>query len=346
MDSYNVSIKNLPDSEILITAEIPATEFDSYRARAIVELGKHLDLNGFRKGHVPEKVLLSKIGEAALLEEMAEVAISHAYPAIIVEEKLDVIGRPQVGITKIAHGNPLECTITTAVFPEYKLPDYKKLAAKTGKNKEEVVVTDEDIAKTLEQIRRMRAQGIAETEGKEFDESAPLPELDDAYVETLGAGKTIDELKVKLRENMLIEKTREAKDKKRIAIMEAIVTETKIELPDVIIDQELLRMEDEFSADVSRMGLDLDGYLKSVQKTKEDLQKDWRPDAIKRATIQILIGKISDEEKLEPDAELVTRDVKALRERYPDAEENRIHGYVLMLLTNEKVFEFLEAQEA
>jgi len=207
-------------------------------------------------------------------------------------------------------------------------------------------VTDEDIAKTLEQIRRMRAQGIAETEGKEFDESAPLPELDDAYVETLGAGKTIDELKVKLRENMLIEKTREAKDKKRIAIMEAIVTETKIELPDVIIDQELLRMEDEFSADVSRMGLDLDGYLKSVQKTKEDLQKDWRPDAIKRATIQILIGKISDEEKLEPDAELVTRDVKALRERYPDAEENRIHGYVLMLLTNEKVFEFLEAQEA
>jgi len=125
---YNVEIKKLPGSRIEIKASISAMDFDAAKGEAVKRLGADVELPGFRKGHVPEKVLLSKIGEAALLEEMAEVAISHAYPAIIVEEKLDVIGRPQVGITKIAHGNPLECTITTAVFPEYKLPDYKRQA--------------------------------------------------------------------------------------------------------------------------------------------------------------------------------------------------------------------------
>lgn len=343
---YTVEIKKLPNSRIEIKTSIGAEEFDATRNEAIKHIGADVELPGFRKGHVPEKVLLSKIGEAALLEEMAEIAIGKSYPAIVVQEKIDVLGRPEIGITKIAHGNPLEFTITTAVFPEYKLPDYKKIAAKSSKKKDEIKVTDEDMEKTINQIKRMRAQSIAESEGKEFDESAALPELDDEYIATLGAGKTLEEFKNTLKENMLLEKTRTAKDKKRIEIMEAIAGETKIELPEIIIEQELLRMEDEFAADVARMGLDIEGYLKSVEKTKEDLKKDWRPDAIKRATIQILIGKIADEEKLEPDPVKLEQDVKALRERYPEAEKGRIHSYVVMLLTNERVFEFLEAQEA
>ena len=74
------------------------------------------------------------------------------------------------------------------------------------------------------------------------------------------------------------------------------------------------------------------------------MRKDWRPDAIKRAIIQILVGKIADAEKIEPDQTLIERDVKALQARYPEAEKDRIHSYVHMLLTNEKVFEFLESQ--
>ncbi len=341
---HTVEIKKISGSRIEIKTSVSAEDFDATRSEAVKRIGADVALPGFRKGHVPEKVLLSKIGEGALLEEMAEIAISKTYPKIVVEEKIDVLGRPEIAITKIAHGNPLEFTITTAVFPEYKLPDYKKIAAKAGKHNEEVVVTEGDIAKTLEQIRRMRAQNIAETEGTEFDEKAALPELDDAYIETLGAGKSVDELKTNLKENMLVEKTREAKDKKRITIMEAIVAETKIELPEIIVDQELLRMEDEFSADVSRMGLDIEGYLKSVGKTRDEMRNDWRSDAIKRATIQILVGKIADEEKLEPDEAMIERDIKALRERYPEAEEDRIRSYVHMLLTNEKVLEFLESQ--
>ena len=342
--AYAVSVKKLPNSRIEISTSVPAPEFDATRTKAIARIGADVELPGFRKGHVPEKVLAAKIGEEAILEEMAEVAIGHAYPAIVVAEKLDVLGRPEVQIKKIAMGNPLEFTITTAVFPEYTTPDYKKLAAHAGKTKDVAAVSDEDVEKTIEQIRKMRAQQMAQAEEKEFDETAPLPELDDAYVQTLGEFKTIPEFKTKLRENILKEKEREIKDKKRVAIMEAIVAATKIELPEVIIEQELARMEDEFANDVARMGLDMEAYFKATGKTRDAVVAEWRPDAIKRATIQILVGRIADEEKLEPDQALIERDSAALAARYPEADKERVHSYIHMLLTNEKVFEFLEAQ--
>ena len=343
---HAVEIKKLSDSRIEIRTSISAEDFDKTRSEALTHIGKEVTLPGFRKGHIPEKVLLARVGEGALLEEMAEIAISRAYPEIIVAEKLDVLGRPEISITKIAHGNPLELTITTAVFPTYTLPDYKKIAAKSASKKEEVLVTDEDINNTIDQIHRMKGQQDAQSKGEEFDETAPLPVLDDAFVETLGEFKTVEELKIKLRENILVEKTRAAKDKKRVMIMEAIVKETKMELPSVIIEQEILRMQDEFGADVARMGLDFEKYLTAVKKTKEEMHAEWRPDAIKRATIQILVGKIADEEKLDPDEETINRDVKALHARYPDTDEARVRSYVHMLLTNEKVFEFLESQSA
>lgn len=342
--AYTVSVKKLPGSRIEITTSMPAEEFDATRKAAITRIGADVELPGFRKGHVPEKVLAAKIGESAILEEMAEIAIGHAYPKIVIAEKLDVLGRPSVEIKKIAIGNPLEFTITTAVFPEYALPDYKKLAAKAGATKDTAVVSDEDVEKTIEQIRKMRAQNDAQKEEREFDETAPLPELDDTYVQTLGEFKTIALFKEKLRENILKEKEREIKDKKRVAIMESVVGAIRIELPDVIVDQELARMEDEFANDVARMGLDMEAYFKATGKTRDAIVAEWRPDAIKRATIQILVGRIADEEKLEPDQALIERDSAALAARYPEADKERVHSYIHMLLTNEKVFEFLEAQ--
>jgi FKBP-type peptidyl-prolyl cis-trans isomerase (trigger factor) len=345
--NYNVQMKKLPNSEVELVVIIPAEEFDRARKEAIELIGKDVELPGFRKGHVPEKMLLAKMGESALLEEMAEITIGRAYPHIIAQEKLDVLGRPQVRLTKIAHGSPLECTIITAVFPDITLPDYKKIAGSAGKGIHASVVTDEDVEKTIEQIQRMRAgnEPHEHKEGEEHDEekeSKALPPLDDAYVKTLGDFDSVDAFKAKLRENIQKEKERETKDKKRVAIMEAIAAKAGIELPQVILDQELSRMEDEFSHEVSRMGMSIDTYLKAVKKTREEMQKDWEPDAEKRAKVQLLIAKIAEVEKITADPEALERDAKPLREQYPDAAPERIEGYLAMLQTNEKVFQMLE----
>lgn len=345
-NTYPVSIKKLPGSRIEITATIFAAEFDSTRSEAIKHIGKDVELDGFRKGHVPEQMLLAKIGEAAVLEEMAEIAIGRAYPAIIINEKIDVLGRPEVHITKIALGNPLEFTLVTAVFPEITLPDYKKLAAKESAKKEDIVIEEDEVAKTIEQIRKMRAKNDAEQAGTALDENAPLPEIDDAYVQTLGGFSSVEDFTTKLRENILTEKTRQARDKKRVSIMEAVISETKVELPDVIVEQELHRMEDEFSHEIERMGMTFDAYIKAVGKTKEEMHTEWKPDAEKRAKVQLVTSKIAEIEKIEPDKERLEQEVAALKASYPDASEDRMRDYISMILTNDKVFEFLETPAA
>jgi FKBP-type peptidyl-prolyl cis-trans isomerase (trigger factor) len=279
---------------------------------------------------------------------MAEIAIGRAYPIIVREEKLDVLGRPEVRITKIAAGNPLECTVISTVFPEVKLPDYKKLAANETKGTEEITVSDEELEKTITEIRRMRAQ---QQEGEELSstpedaaagEEKALPVLDDAYVKTLGDFATVKDFTDKLRENLFKEKTRAAKDKKRIAIMDAIVNAAEVELPEIITMQELARMEDEFAHEIERMGLGLDAYLQAVKKSIEDMRKEWRPDAIKRAKVQLIIAKIAEIETIAPDKETLVHESEMLQARHPDAPAERVASFVTMMLTNEKVFQFLE----
>jgi len=102
-----VAVKKLPKSEVEIEGELEPEIFESYFAKALKKIGETLKLDGFRKGKVPENVLLSKVPEIRILEEMAELALSEHYPKIIESEKIDAISRPEISITKLARHNPL-----------------------------------------------------------------------------------------------------------------------------------------------------------------------------------------------------------------------------------------------
>ncbi|MEK7080836.1 MAG: trigger factor family protein, partial [Patescibacteria group bacterium] len=102
-----VSVKKLPKSEIEIEGELEAPLFESYFAKALKKIGETLKLDGFRKGKIPESVLLSKVPEISILEKMAELALGEHYPKIIESEKIDAISRPEISITKLARQNPL-----------------------------------------------------------------------------------------------------------------------------------------------------------------------------------------------------------------------------------------------
>lgn len=344
---YQVRKKKLPASRLEISAIIPAGDFDALRDKALRRIGEEVELPGFRKGHVPGKLIAQRFGEGVILEEMAEMAISRAYAEIIIGEKIDALGRPEVKITKMAQGNPLEFTLTTAVFPEISLPDYRTIAKKVMKKKEDIVVSDEEVKKATDEIRKMRARKDARGEAPDAGvaEHEELPPLDDEFVKTLGEFTGVEDFTQKLKENMLTEKRREARDKKRVAIIEGIIADTKLELPEIIIEQELHRMEDEFASELSRMGMTMEAYLKAIGKTHEEVEKEWRPDAEKRAKVQLITTRIAEKEGIVPDPEQLKTEVGELLKKYPDASRERAEGYISLLLTNDKVFSFLESTE-
>lgn len=132
-----IEIKKLPDSEIEITGEIEAGDFESCRQTAMENISKEIKMDGFRPGKIPEKILIEKIGENSILEETAETALRKFYPKILAENKIHAIGRPEIIITKIARNNPLGFKIKTAIMPEIELADYKKIAKEAMADKNE-----------------------------------------------------------------------------------------------------------------------------------------------------------------------------------------------------------------
>ena len=336
-------VKKGLNSTVEIKGEIEASVFEQARPEAIKHLSEKVNIDGFRKGHVPENVLEKHVGEIAILEEMAHITISKNYGKILLENKIDAIGYPNIQITKLAKGNPLGFTITVAVVPEMTLPDYKKIAKEINSEEKDLEVTEEDMKTAFKHLQNMRAR--EEKVSEEDIKAGKLPEIDDDYAKKLGDFKNVDELKGKIKENIKQDKEAQAIEKNRLKIIEKVIEETKIEIPDVLIKSETEKIKHKVRTDIENMGLKFDDYLKHLNKTIEDLEKDWKVDAEKRAKMQLIVAEIAKEEKLKVDAEKVAEEVKKITENYKDADLQNAQYYVQSVLLNEEVFKFLENQK-
>mgnify|MGYP003394580052 FL=1 len=265
----NLTIKKLPNSEVEIKGDIPFEEIIIHKKNVLRHASEHIKIDGFREGHIPEKILEKHIGEMALLAEMAEIAIAKAYPKIIYEHKIFPISRPNITFTKLATNNPLGFIINITVMPEIKLPDYKEIAKNENKK------TKPD----------------------------------------------------------------------RLLLLEAIIKETEMEVPNILIESELNKMIEQLKAEIAGMGGTLEKYLEHAKKTEKEMRNAWNTDAKKRVKIQLILNKISFEEKIETSKEEIEKEVTKIMAQYKDANPDRVKDYVEMILVNEKVLKFLEEQK-
>lgn len=335
--SYKVSIKELPETcEVELKTSISTEEFGEAIKHTIKAVSKDVTVPGFRKGTAPEKIVREKIGEAHILSEAAEHAISHAYGHILEAEKIDAIGHPKVSITKIAEGNPLEFTITTAIVPIVKTLDYKKIAKTENAKKEDAVtVTDADVEKAIEDIKNNYGRI------NKKDKETPL-ELTDELVKTWGEFTDVADFKTKLRGNLLEDKTHKAKEKKRLELVDALTKELDVIIPEVLINSELKRMTEQMKYDIERMGITWDEYLKHLKKTIDDMHKQWRPDAEKRVKLDLIIDHIAKKEKISADQTKVETELTHAREHHKDIDPEKARSYFEHIFQNQAVFEFLE----
>ena len=349
----SATIKKLPSSQLEITGSVSIETLEKARPQALKDINENVSIDGFRKGMVPENILIAKVGEMAILEEMAELALSRAYFDIIVDNKIDAIGKPVTEITKLAKDNPLEFKITTAVIPEFKLPDYKKIAAAEVKKAtpDDAKVSPKDIEDAILRVRKSHASHEGHDHAKMTPEEheaavmANLPELTDDFVKKIGDFTDVPDFKNKLSTMLAESKQDEAREKRRIKIADAMAEATTIELPEIMIASELERTEAQFRADIERMGVTLEDYLKHAKKTLEDIQKEWRPYAEKKAKLQLVINEIARVEKIHPEADAIEAEVTHIVEHYKDADRERAATYAETVLTNELVFQFLESTE-
>jgi trigger factor len=127
-----------------------------------------------------------------------------------------------------------------------------------------------------------------------------LPELNDALaVQVSPEFKTLDALKEEVAKSLKLRAEERARMDFEEKIINAVVEQSKVEYPPVLIDLETNRILNEQARQLQLTGQGMEQYLKSINKTAEQLHEEMRPVATKNVAASLVLGKIADEEKIE-----------------------------------------------
>lgn len=175
-----------------------------------------------------------------------------------------------------------------------------------------------------------------------------LPELDDDFLAGLGEFDSVEALRADVRSRLEANALDRARHQFADRIIEYAVANATVDLPDVLIDQEVEVMHDEFRATLARQGISEEAYLKAVEKSDDDLHAQFRPDAERRARTLLVLSKVADTEGIDvPDVD-VDAEIARGRERYAgDArliayfESDRGRAFIRSTLRRSRVVETL-----
>jgi trigger factor len=156
-----------------------------------------------------------------------------------------------------------------------------------------------------------------EVELKELREKIQ-PELDDDFLASLGDFDSLESLRTDVRRRLEANALDRARHGFADRIIEYAVANATVELPDVLVDQEVEVMHDEFRASLARQGITEEAYLKAVEKTGDDLHGDFRPNAERRVKTLLVLSKVAEVEGTEISDAEVEAEVARGRERYAD----------------------------
>ena len=175
-----------------------------------------------------------------------------------------------------------------------------------------------------------------------------LPDADDTFAQSMGDYADLATLKADIAERLGRSALDRARHEFSDRIIEYAVANSTIELPDILIDQEVEVMHDEFRATLARQGISEPAYLKATEKTEADLHTEFRPRAEQRVKVLLVLSKIADTEAIDvPDAD-VEGQVELARTRYRDDpktityfESERGRNFIRSTLRRTRVVEIL-----
>ena len=154
--TYKISKEK--NSKIELEVKFEAVEFMTFWNKAFKAVQAEIEIDGFRKGNVPENMIVAKYGESAIINEMANIAINESYPKIILEESqknnMKPIDEPHIHVVSAVKGADFVYHAHVTVYPEFTLPEYKKISSEIIKveKKDIADTTDEEVKSVMDQL--------------------------------------------------------------------------------------------------------------------------------------------------------------------------------------------------
>lgn len=382
-----------------ITIKIEGKEWEESLDKAFERANKKVKIDGFRPGKAPKDVFIKKYGKESLYMDAADLSLELAYAKMLEENaSLELVAQPEVSIKSIDE-NGLELLFVVTTRPEVKLGKYTKLGVK----KEDVKVTDEEISKTIDQMRERYAEnvlkegavangdiaiidfegfkdgvafeggkgenyslkigsntfipgfeeqliGMKSGEEKEIEVTFPkeyhseelkgqkatfkvkvhevkevvIPELGEDFYADLGMEgvNNEEELRKQVEETIRARKEMDSENKYIDDLLETAAKNTTIDIPEVMIKDEIDRMMKQYTQNLQMQGLSLEQFYQFTNSDEQALRDQMREEAVRRVTYRLMLEEIVKVEKLEVTDEAAKEEAKNLAEKYNMKEDD------------------------
>jgi trigger factor len=148
----NVTVESLAPCKKLVRVEIESQKVDATFEEITKDFQHHARLPGFRPGKAPRD-MVARLYDKDIRDEVKRKLISDSYKTAMDEQKLDVLGQPDIEEIQFNRGQAMLFAATVETAPEFQLPEYLGLTVK----REVKSVTPEDEEKALDMLRQPRA---------------------------------------------------------------------------------------------------------------------------------------------------------------------------------------------
>ncbi|MCL5105640.1 MAG: trigger factor [Armatimonadetes bacterium] len=390
-----VKQEQLNPSEVELHIEIEAEQVNQAVDRSYVDLGKVVNIPGFRKGKAPKEILERFLDEEKVKDRAADKLLKKAYLEALEESKLEPYAAADVEVVKFEIGEPLVFTAKVPLPPKVELGPYTGIEVERHAQQ----ITEQDIERDLNTLLERHAQypeitdrparqgdvvrietraeneseeeakrnvvqigdnlpdfdsgltGMSPGEEKVISVSYPedyaseelrgktvpinlklheihekqLPELTDEWVKTSFGGKqeegaepspdAIDTVE-KLRETIKTEMEKAAQSaadgEARNAIVHKIIEGSKVDFPQVMVDEIVKEHLEEMIENLKKRKLTLEDYLKYKEISFEDLRSQYEEEAKQELRSMLVLREITDKEDIKVEEDDIRAEMETM----------------------------------
>ncbi|MDD5416132.1 MAG: trigger factor [Candidatus Daviesbacteria bacterium] len=345
------NILKQPKSIVEVTITVPWTDLQVIWDQTLQKMAADLELPGFRKGTAPLPMVEQNLGN-----KLQDEVFKTAMPEFLIEalKGIDIIpiDYPKYDLISFAKGGEVQFKATITNRPQVTVGTYKTIKVTKPTTKP---VTDEEVQKVIDDLYKrwkVRQSSVVSNQSSatqnqnttgqggsinfqgggqsqiQTPTNGQTDGPDDTFAKAMGA-TTLADLKNKIRKDLEANVSYNNELDFEEAILQEVEKMTTVEIPEILIQDELNRMLVSLQRRVADMGLLLEDYLKGQGKTLEQLKTEWRVQAEKNVRMELGLADIARQENVVISDEELKAEIDKIQDarvkKQFEAQEQRLH---------------------
>lgn len=149
-----------------------------------------------------------------------------------------------------------------------------------------------------------------------------LPDIDDEFAKDVSEFENLADYKKDVEEKLKLQKEESAKNQKEINVIDKLIENTEVVIPESMINDEVENMTEQFSTNLSYQGLDINTYCKYMNTTVEDFKKNLIPEAEKNVKMKLALAAIAKIENVKVEDSEIDEKIDELKKQYGSENTN------------------------